>query len=137
MTRHGMTGWNSDKSWPENNGNQGGGGGGTNPDQMTTSTINISANANPDYYEIPASAFSAASTTVYVKLSYNDNENWKWSNWVINGATVLNPSGIMENYCTEDLSNYISDLKQNGLRIEWWGSDQTWNIPTKIEILYK
>ena len=129
--------WNSDKSWPENNGNQGGGGGGTNPDQMTTSTINISANANPDYYEIPASAFSAASTTVYVKLSYNDNENWKWSNWVINGATVLNPSGIMENYCTEDLSNYISDLKQNGLRIEWWGSDQTWNIPSKIEILYK
>jgi hypothetical protein len=119
---------------PDNN--QGSGNSGQS-DQLRSITFNVSATNNADYYELSASSFSRVNTECYVKLHYTDTQNYKWSNWVLNGSTILNPNGILENYCTEDLTNYISDLKQNGLRIEWWASDQTWNIPTKIEILYK
>lgn len=129
--------WMWGETNPENNQGSTNQGGGNNPAQLTTSTISVNASTNKDYYEIPASAFSNATTTVYVKLNYSDTEHYKWSNWVINESTVLNPSGILENYVTEDLSNRISDLKQYGLRIEWWSEGQEFNVPNNIQIIYK
>ncbi|MBR3093445.1 MAG: hypothetical protein IKG99_10580 [Bacteroidaceae bacterium] len=72
----------------------------------------------------------------YVKLNYNDNSNGKWSVWMISGVTVANPTGITDNYITEDLTLVANDLKQYGLDVQW-GNENSWNKPYSIQVHVK
>ena len=72
----------------------------------------------------------------YVKLNYNDKSNGKWSVWMISGVTVANPTGITDNYITEDLTLVVDDLKQYGLDVQW-GDENSWNKPYSIQVHVK
>ena len=72
----------------------------------------------------------------YVKLNYNDDSNGKWSVWMISGVTVANPTGITDNYITEDLTLVVDDLKQYGLDVQW-GDENSWNKPYSIQVHVK